>query len=209
MFGSSSAKGMIDSLRNNRKLLRKKSRFKKDRTFLSINENDLKGAKGKPTFNAYSKEAIKNIKSKFKRRRKRENVFFAFLGLLGLFFSILLGTFLVKDVVQERNKTRQEQIQKNERVYLIYIEFGDRWFSQGKWKNAIFYYKQGVGAYPNDYEMNYRLLRAYCQFCKNDLEDCGVAKELLDSLLIRFPEKEVQLSELKAILNFEYGINTN
>jgi len=209
MFGSSSAKGMIDSLRNNRKLLRKKSRFKKDRTFLSLNENDLKGAKGKPTFKAYSKEAIKNIKSKFKRRRKRENVFFAFLGLLGLFFSILLGTFLVKDVVQERNKSRQEQIQKNERVYLRYIEFGDRWFSQGKWKNAIFYYKQGVEVYPNDYEMNYRLLRAYCQFCKNDLEDCALAKELLDSLLIRFPEKEVQLSEQKAILNFEYGINTN
>lgn len=206
LYGGSSAKGMIDSLRNNRKLLRKNSRFKKDRSFLNLKETDLKGASGKPKFNAYSKEAINKIKSKFRRRRKREKVFIAFLGLLGLLFFIFLGTFLVKDVLQERNDTRQLNIQKQEQAYLKYFEFGDRWFSEGKWKNAIFYYKQGAEKFPNDYEIHYRLVRAYSLHCENDLENCSEAKELLDEMLVKYPDKENDLIEIKELLNLEYGI---
>ncbi|MCC4211899.1 tetratricopeptide repeat protein [Leeuwenhoekiella parthenopeia] len=206
LYGGSSAKGMIDSLRNNRKLLRKNSKFKKDRSFLNLKETDLKGATGKPTFNAYSKEAIRKIKIKFKRRRKREKVFFVFLGFIGLFLFVSLGRLLVKDVLRERNDSRQEQIKKNERLYLKHIEFGDRWFSQGKWKNAIFYYKQGVELYPDNYEINYRLVRTYSLHCKNELENCTEAKALLDDMLIKFSDKETQLAELKEVLNFEYGI---
>lgn len=206
MGGQGSMMAMIKSLRNNRKLLRKNSRFKKDRSFLNLKETDLKGATGKPTFNAYSKEAIKKIKLKFKRRRKREKVFFVFLGLIGLFLFVTLGRFLVEDALQEQNDSRIELIQKKERLYLKHIEFEDRWFSQGKWKNAIFYYKQGVELYPDDYEINYRLVRAYSLHCKNDLENCAEAKALLDDILIKFSDKETQLSELKEVLNFEYGI---
>ncbi len=206
MGGEGSMMAMIKSLRNNRKLLRKNSRFKKGRSFLNLKETDLKGATGKPTFNAYSKEAIKKIKSKFGRRRKREKVFLIFLGLIGLFLFVSLGKFLVEDVLQEHNDSRLELIQNKERLYLKHIEFGDRWFSQGKWKNAIFYYKQGVELYPEDYEINYRVVRAYILKCKDDLENCAEAKALLDDMLLKFLDKETQLLELKEVLNFEYGI---
>ena len=199
-------KAMIDSLRNNKKLLRNKSRFTKERSFLNLKETDLKGASGKPRFKPYSKEAIKKIKAKFQRKRKQEKVLFAFLGLLFFLLFIFIGTFLIKEVLQEQNDRKQLNIQKQEQAYLKHIAFGDRWFSESNWHNAIFYYKKALELYPNDYDSSYRLLQAYGQNCEKELEDCAKAKDLLDELLVKFSDKKSELTQLKEVLNYEYGI---
>ena len=206
MGGEGSMKAMIDSLRNNRKLLRNKSRFTKERSFLNLKETDLKGASGKPRFKPYSKEAIKKIKAKFQRKRKQEKVLFAFLGLLFFLLFIFIGTFLIKEVLQEQNDRKQLNIQKQEQAYLKHIAFGDRWFSESNWHNAIFYYKKALELYPNDYDSSYRLLQAYGQNCEKELEDCAKAKDLLDELLVKFSDKKSELTQLKEVLNYEYGI---
>ena len=206
MGGEGSMKAMIDSLRNNKKLLRNKSRFTKERSFLNLKETDLKGASGKPRFKPYSKEAIKKIKAKFQRKRKQEKVLFAFLGLLFFLLFIFLGTFLIKEVLQEQNDRKQLNIQKQEQAYLKHIAFGDRWFSESNWHNAIFYYKKALELYPNDYDSSYRLLQAYGQNCEKELEDCAKAKDLLDELLVKFSDKKSELTQLKEVLNYEYGI---
>lgn len=205
MGGEGSMKAMIDSLRNNRKLLRNKSRFTKERSFLNLKETDLKGASGKPRFKPYSKETIKKIKAKFQRKRKQEKVLFAFLGLLFFSLFIFIGTFLIKEVLQEQNDRKQLNIQKQEQAYLKHIAFGDRWFSESNWHNAIFYYKKALELYPNDYDSSYRLLQAYGQNCEKELEDCANAKDLLDELLVKFPDKKSELTQLKEVLNYEYG----
>ena len=206
MGGEGSMKAMIDSLRNNKKLLRNKSRFTKERSFLNLKETDLKGASGKPRFKPYSKEAIKKIKAKFQRKRKQEKVLFAFLGLLFFLLFIFIGTFLIKEVLQEQNDRKQLNIQKQEQAYLKHIAFGDRWFSESNWHNAIFYYKKALELYPNDYDSSYRLLQAYGQNCEKELEDCAKAKDLLDELLVKFSDKNSELTQLKEVLNYEYGI---
>lgn len=206
MGGEGSMKAMIDSLRNNKKLLRNKSRFTKERSFLNLKETDLKGASGKPRFKPYSKEAIKKIKAKFQRKRKQEKVLFAFLGLLFFLLFIFIGTFLIKEVLQEQNDRKQLNIQKQEQAYLKHIAFGDRWFSESNWHNAIFYYKKALELYPNDYDSSYRLLQAYGQNCEKELEDCAKAKDLLDELLVKFSDKKSELTQLKEVLNYEYGI---
>jgi len=206
MGGEGSMKAMIDSLRNNRKLLRNKSRFTKERSFLNLKETYLKGASGKPRFKPYSKEAIKKIKAGFQRKHKQEKVLFAFLGLLFFLLFIFLGTFLIKEVLQEQNDRKQLNIQKQEQAYLKHIAFGDRWFSESNWHNAIFYYKKALELYPNDYDSSYRLLQAYGQNCEKELEDCAKAKDLLDELLVKFPGKKSELTQLKDVLNYEYGI---
>ena len=206
MGGEGSMKAMIDSLRNNKKLLRNKSRFTKERSFLNLKETDLKGASGKRRFKPYSKEAIKKIKAKFQRKRKQEKVLFAFLGLLFFLLFIFIGTFLIKEVLQEQNDRKQLNIQKQEQAYLKHIAFGDRWFSESNWHNAIFYYKKALELYPNDYDSSYRLLQAYGQNCEKELEDCAKAKDLLDELLVKFSDKKSELTQLKEVLNYEYGI---
>ena len=99
MGGEGSMKAMIDSLRNNKKLLRNKSRFTKERSFLNLKETDLKGASGKPRFKPYSKEAIKKIKAKFQRKRKQEKVLFAFLGLLFFLLFIFIHHIISKNKI--------------------------------------------------------------------------------------------------------------
>ncbi len=206
MGGEGSMKAMIDSLRNNRKLLRNKSRFAKERSFLNLKETDLKGASGKPRFKPFSKEAVEKIKSKFQRRRKREKVLFAFLGLLIVSLFLFLVTFLINEELQEQENRELITIQKKEQAYLKHIAFGDRWFSESNWHNAIFYYKKALELYPDNYDSSYRLLQAYEQNCEKELEDCATAKDLLDELLVKFPDKKSELTQLKEVLNYEYGI---
>ena len=113
---------------------------------------------------------------------------------------------MIKEVLQEQNDRKQLNIQKQEQAYLKHIAFGDRWFSESNWHNAIFYYKKALELYPNDYDSSYRLLQAYGQNCEKELEDCAKAKDLLDELLVKFSDKKSELTQLKEVLNYEYGI---
>ncbi|MEN8125418.1 MAG: hypothetical protein ABFR32_09845 [Bacteroidota bacterium] len=74
MGGEGSILHMITSLRNNRSLLRKKSMFKKDRSFLSVKKEYYKASKGKIASKKLSKEELLLIRKKVIKKRRRENI---------------------------------------------------------------------------------------------------------------------------------------
>ncbi|WP_121666182.1 hypothetical protein [Mesonia aquimarina] len=75
MPGGGSIQGMRNSLSNNKKLLRSKSYFKKERSFLSIKAEYLKAAGGKIAFKKASKEDILKIRKKIIRQKRKENLY--------------------------------------------------------------------------------------------------------------------------------------
>ncbi|MGS2765187.1 hypothetical protein [Sinomicrobium sp. M5D2P9] len=92
MSGGGSIQGMINSLKNNKKLLRSKSLFSKEKTFLNIKKEYLKAAGGNLDFKKASKEDITRIRKSVLKERKKDNIILGPVnttrkdGFLSIFF---------------------------------------------------------------------------------------------------------------------------
>lgn len=75
MGGGFSAQGMITSLSNNKKLLRRQSIFKPEQTFLHAKQQYLKNASGDFNFKTATKEELAAIRSKIRKRNVQKIIF--------------------------------------------------------------------------------------------------------------------------------------
>ena len=81
MGGEGSIQGMITSLKNNKKLLRTKRLFKKEKTFLSLKKDYFKASNGVFDFKKISKEELLEIRKKVLKERKKEDLIFATIAI--------------------------------------------------------------------------------------------------------------------------------
>tara|TARA_R100000306_G_scaffold260_4_gene638 strand:- start:17335 stop:17949 length:615 start_codon:yes stop_codon:yes gene_type:complete len=204
MPGGGSIQGMINSLSNNKKLLRSKRLFSKEKTFLSLKQEYLKAADGKIDFKKATPEQLESIRKKLIKEKKKEALLF--IGILVIVIGIFSYVgFKLMQPVTVQNKTQQiATFKKKETKYLFFIEKGDEWFKKGRWHNAIFNYKDAKALFPNDYSVNYRLVNAYSLQCEQEFKNCHTAKTLLDTMLAKHPNKQKALLEIKNRLEYEY-----
>jgi len=204
MVGGGSIQGMITSLRNNKELLRSKRFFSKERTFLSIKKEYLKAAGGKIAFKNASQNDILKIREKIVKARKKESAILFLVSLIIILFIFYCGFRIIEYDYIVEEKQRLATFKEKETEFLLLIEQGDEWFIKARWHNSIFNYRKAKNLFPNNYEINYRLVYAYSLQCENDFKNCHLAKALLDQLLIKFPEEQQQLFEVKNRLKYEY-----
>lgn len=191
MGGAGSIQSMNTILRNNRNLLRKKSIFKRDNSFMSARKKYLKAAKGEIDFKNISKEELRAIRKKVIKEQKTENLRAWIITLVLLVPIFAFGIYISNQLEFEKqlpNNMNQELIieqQFEEKVddYYFYIDEGDFWIEKQHWKNAIYQYKNAVGIFPEKYEANYRLALAYSYNCKFAYKDCKKGAILVDRLL--------------------------
>ncbi|MDY7395054.1 hypothetical protein UMM65_07360 [Aureibaculum sp. 2210JD6-5] len=206
MGGEGSMQSMITILRNNRNLLRKKSIFKRERTFISTRKEYYKAAKGKIDIKNASKQDLKILRERIIKQRKRENI-----RAWVVTFSILLP--IIVFILYSSNETRKDKtksIENQKEMYLnehfneysYFLEEGDKWIEKRHWNNAIYRYQQAVKLFPNEFEANYRLALAYSYNCKFEKKDCETGKKLTHRLLKNYSEDK-GLQELK----IDFGIN--
>ena len=203
MGGGGSIQGMITSLKNNRKLLRKKRLFRPEKTFLRIKKEYIKSAKGELNLKNATGRQLRDIRVKvLKRRKKNEFVrIVIFISFISVFSLIAYDYIKSSKALNELNEKRELKL-KSDQYYSLIAE-GDEWLKTRKWHNAIFQYKKALVIFPNDYSIHYRLANAYCLRCEDEFKDCNKAKKLLDKLMNQFPDK-LELLKLKKILEFEY-----
>jgi len=201
--GGASIQAMITTLSNNKKLLRSKRLFKKERTFLSIKKEYLNATEGKLSLKKASKEELQQIRNKI--RAQRQKVMKIHIAIVMVIISVM--TYFTITVVERHhidNKNLQALVfNKKKKEFLKLVNEGDQWFVQGKWYNAIFCYKKAKEIFQN-YEVNYRLVSSYSFHCENQFKNCHEAKKLLDTLFQMFPGKEKELLEIKDKLEYEY-----
>lgn len=203
MFGGGSIQGMITSLSNNRKLLRSKKLFKKERSFLNLKKEYLKASEGEKNQKKSSKEELHRVRKKIIKERRRENVLLITVGI------ILLSafTYFIIHIIEQENiaikKQQTLEFKKKEKEFLSLIDDGDEWFEKGKWHNSIYYYKKAKDIFPKNYDVNYRLVRSYSFECENEFENCEKAKKLLDKLFQMYPDRKKELLKIKGILGYE------
>ncbi|MBJ2175609.1 hypothetical protein JBL43_15260 [Aureibaculum sp. A20] len=205
MGGEGSMQSMITILRNNKNLLRKKSFFKRDRTFLSTRKEYYKASKGKINLKKASKQELKIIRERVIKQRKFENIKIWFVTislLLPILFFILYSTNVFENQKLD-NIEDQKDIYLKEHIntYSYYLDEGDKWIEKRHWNNAIYRYQQAVKLFPNEYEANYRLALAYSYNCKFDKKNCEAGKRLTTRLLKNYSEDK-NLQKLK----FVFGI---
>ncbi|GAA3521328.1 hypothetical protein GCM10022393_39590 [Aquimarina addita] len=202
--GGGSIQAMITSLSNNKKLLRSKRLFKKERTFLNIKKEYLNATEGKLNLKKASKEELQRIRKKIIKERRKENKIVIVIAII--ITSIMI--YFTVNIIQQNNYEIKNQktlvFKKKEKEFLILVNKGDEWFEKGKWYNSIFYYEKAKKIFQKNYEINYRLVRSYSYQCESEFKNCREAKKLVDKLLLMFPDKEKELLEIKGKLEYEY-----
>jgi hypothetical protein len=203
LAGGGSIQGMRTSLSNNKRLLRKKSLFRPERTFLSLKNEYIESAGGEKALKKATKTQLRAIRLKIRKEKEKE-FYVISISLLVLLF--IIG--LVSYNISQNNKVDKAAIEKallKDKVEksLTYILKGDSWLKERSWHNAIFEYEIANKILPNDYVINHRLANAYSLRCENEFKDCKKGKKLVDRLIKQFPEK-TELLELKERLEYEY-----
>ncbi len=202
MGGEGSMQHMINTLRSNRNLLRKKSMFKRERSFLSTKKEYYKAAQGKIELKKATKEELILIRQKIIKQRRTENIRAWSIILTLVMLVIIIGGYSIDKVekrrVQSEEKTQDDYLNENINEYSYLIEEGDNWIEKKNWNNAVYRYKQALEIFPKEYEANYRLALAYSYNCQFENKDCEKGMELTNWLLKFFPE-ERNLFELKKV----------
>jgi len=195
--GAGSILDMIIRYRNNIKMLRKKSIFKREYSFTELKNEYLKTYKGQVSYKTATKEQLAFFRQKFIKQKRMQ-----LIGTLATFFLVICCTYLTiifilplssqndtqamtnKNIEQEKLMTKKEKDEK----YLFFITDGDNWLKQNHWHNAIFQYKKALELYPNSYDANYRLALAYSYRCYFEKLNCADGKILIDKLIMSYPD---------------------
>lgn len=204
MAGGGSIAGMIISIRNNAKLLRKKSMFKKESSFLHVKKEYLKAAEGKLDLKKATPHELKKVREVVKQNRRESRK----LTLIALFVAAPLVLFVGYAIQTNASiypqstyaDTKETDPNNRHNDYLFFIADGDKYLEEKKWHNAIFQYTEALKLFPREFDANYRLSLAYTYSCSFEGKNCDAAHYTLDKLGKEFPHK-AEIKELKNILS--------
>lgn len=207
MPGAGSMDHMVKTIVNNAKLLRKKSMFKKERSFLQSNKEDYSTPEVGIPSEKVAPALLKKIRSTTIDERRKRNRQFTILLLFIIPFVTYLGylflnnfSFGFADLDNYGSDLPKEQISlvaKNEN-YQYFLNDGDRWLRERHYKNAVFQYKKALEIFPTEYAAHYRLALAYSYRCQYDFEDCEEGMEIIETLEKTYPNSE-ELQKVKAV----------
>ena len=198
MGGEGSMQSMNTILRNNRNLLRKKSMFKKEKSFRYLRNKYYRNDKGKFDIRKLSKKELLEIRKKVIEDRKRENLKAWIITFIILIPIMLLGFYLFSPT--KKITSQETNIYKSEKTklenYKAYMNLGDKMILKQNWKYAIIQYEKATIEYPEKYTAHYKLLLAYSYNCKHNNLDCEKTKRLAKEFIEKFPQGESQLGTI-------------
>tara|TARA_R100000935_G_scaffold21876_1_gene40346 strand:+ start:19041 stop:19643 length:603 start_codon:yes stop_codon:yes gene_type:complete len=196
MPGEGHILAMIQSLRYNRSLLRRKGMYPREKQFLNLKKESLRARNGTIESKKVSKEVLLRIRKKMAKQRKKENLLLVCIALVLVSIVMFYGFKFVAHQSSTVDTFQLEKETEKNNQYLFYIVDGDAWFSKRKWHNAVFQYKKALALYPGDYDAMFRLTRAMSYHCQEKGKDCAAGKKYYDQLK-GFNPNDSQLVGLK------------
>lgn len=203
MSGGSIA-GMILSLRNNANMLRKRSMFKKESTFLRIKKEYYKASKGKIDLKQLNPIQLRRIRQTIKYNRKESLKH----NLIAILFVVPIVLYVGNALLETSSfypystytNIKGGNSQKKKSEYLFFVTKGDMYIEKEEWHNAIFHYTEALKLFPKEFSANYRLALAYTYSCSHEATNCEAAKYSIDKLFDKFPKNQ-KVHNLKEILH--------
>ena len=208
MPGGGSILGMINSLSNNRKLLRKKNLFEKGR---QLDDPDMTSFESQHRPAEYrhlpESELIafrKKLHEQYKRKH-RKTIAISILVFSAAFFCVYLGSIRISEAMVSGKQTSAKELMEMKRTeFGSRIQHGDFLVSQAMHGEAIVHYRNAVDIFPDSYKANTRLAIAYMKSCLEDYTYCEEGKKHLDEIIGQFPN-DVKLLEIRASLLLAAG----
>ncbi len=202
MGGGGSIQGFNDSLKNNRKLLRKSSFFPKERSFLNPKREYYKAAGGVESLRNASKEELLEIRKTIRNKRKIENIIMIVLFVIVTILTIYLMRDFFKENENYISAEDKKALELKNKEFSFFITDGDNYLEKGQWHNAVFQYNKALELFPTNYDASYRVAYALSYWCRNEKLNCKLAADKVQELLAEYPNKQ-ELIELEQILIFE------
>jgi hypothetical protein len=204
MYGSGGIKSMIDSLRNNKMLLRRKGHFEKENTFLNLSKGHFKTDRRKIKTKKASPEILKKIRTSAISRRRKFVITYLILIMIGVSYITYTIVKIYKEDKSQTSVVLSTEKSVKENNFLVLVKKGDGWFKERKWDAALFYYNKAKVIFPNEYSINYRIAQTMSIKCEKKYLQCRETKAVLDSLFEKYPEKFKELNTIKERLSYEY-----
>jgi len=180
MFGGfGSIQGMIISLRNNKALIKKNSRFNQSKSFFDIKTEYKNASEGIVELTKATPKQLNAIRQKLLHQRKKKVRKLVIGYAIATPFLILFLILTVKVASEFWKMTpgyaKEEKVdtyQAKKSLFDFYTQEGTNWIKKNKWHNATFQFKKAVELFPSDFEANYRLAISYSYQCKYDKKNC-------------------------------------
>ena len=205
---------MIQTLRNNRKMLRRKTPFKKNYAYFQNREAYLKTPNHELNFKSATPEQIEEVRAKtIQQESKQASIRTAVLAIVGtmvLFVFIgLLFYWQQQDILfanyekQEKEKQEIVELKVQEKLFAQFIDDGDDWLTQSKWENAVHFYNLALEIFPTNIDAKHRLAIGYVYTCRYDNLNCEEARSLIGTLIETNPANK-KFYELRA--NYYFAV---
>lgn len=187
MGGQGFMRHASESLKQNRRELRKKNLFKRERSFLNLKDGDFNTPNDAIESKKLSKKELKKYKEKTVRSRSRDETYYALVACFSAAMLILLSIYIAtKTNEQEQiisSKVEAVNFEENLAKFNYLISSGDDWFEQKKYHNAAFQYRHALDLFPGDSIAFVKLTTAYDLNCKVNQKNCGESEKLLEKYI--------------------------
>ena len=206
--GLGSVLTMINTLRTNRDLLRKATRFRgKNSMFEKSREISETGVKGKLVFKPSTKEAIEKVRLTMAHENKITRIKNTIIVLVVVVPALLGGykliygyrkkqkSYVVKQVVLTREQKAEAARAKKDK-FDFFMADGDSWLNKKNFYTAIYQYENALNLYPDDPEAQYRLAYAHYLQCVVETKGCVESYNLINRMIALYPDN-LRLVELK------------
>jgi len=185
MAGEGFSKHASTVLRENRNLRRKKSMFKKERTFLNHKSSEIKTHIDEVVTKKPSKYELSKIRTSVLQDRRKEVILSVWIVLICAFLLWVFADMAYKsqaeNVIRSAAEVEVENFQEKLDKYNYLISSGDEWYESEKYYNAAFQYRLALEIFPNDTVAYDKLISAYDLNCMHNNRNCGKSQEVIES----------------------------
>lgn len=191
MAGEGSIQAMISILRNNKSLLKHKSRFKREINTFETRKQFSQPETGQlKDLSKATPNQLSAIKTKILAHKKRQNILLTVVIICIAVLILSLFKTEIKNIVASPFQTSKTINNQQLKQYNNYLYFGDKALNAKRYNDAIFNYKKALHLQPDDFGAQYGLANAYVQQCKYQKDNCSNAKTSLEKLLQNFSNRE-------------------
>mmetsp|Transcript_15970 Transcript_15970/g.23527 ORF Transcript_15970/g.23527 Transcript_15970/m.23527 type:complete len:190 (-) Transcript_15970:631-1200(-) len=185
MAGEGFARHGSTSLNENRKLIKRRKLFDKERSFLNLKNKVFHKDSEGIALKSLSKKERRHYRAKTKRSYAKDIFYTRLIVIIGITlfvimsFSLYLNTSKRELVIEGHQQTARTT--KRLKEYNYYINSGDAWYNQKKYYNAAFQYRLALEVFPKDSIALEKLIQAYDANCFYDQRNCGKSEALMTS----------------------------
>lgn len=192
---------MIDSYRNNMRMLRKSRLFKKGNTIFENNDISSHSGDQKLVYKKADKVWLEKFRQKLIKEKRiemiRTTIFFLILLLAVTFLVIRFSGVSFSRTKHDMLEQQQAAYRDQKARYDYYIGLGDEWLFKKNWQFAISDYQMAARILPDEYEAKFKLARAFVYACLETNYNCQEAVNMLAELKQQYPDKK-EIFELMA-----------